>query len=462
MKLKNILLLLLLMGSFTVVFAQGKAPQQKITVVKDSLQENIFEISNKLEKIYQLQENIQQTRQAELDSVLDNKKERRRSDIGIMRDIAINTKEDFVKSGWTLFAILTFVISFIVSIFTWWSQWRTEKHTKNVSVNSQLGMLDDLPRHFYRNLACTVAMLLKYRHKDNITEENNTFKAYPSEANVLKLQTLPEEFILPIDMASDKVFDEMHEQKLLFKNYNIEVAAASEHFSRKHIKEKSLVNDYDNLLFKPIFLITRLCDLYEMLKKSKQWNREEYVCNVICTFVMEHFCKLSFKNIEYGIQKQFLREIHNDKDFEKYIKYDVSTKYDNPGSPIYCNGIERSAGFLLGLLKKCNLNLFIQKEENDYIINREKFVEYFLKIKVKEIGEKEKGEIINDVLKPEKIENTMEKYKIDQLGDKTHQEAVKSYLEFWQKDEWTLKELLNNMLKMDAVLELPKIGMIEH
>lgn len=456
MKLKNKLLLLLLMGSFTVGVAQEKTPQLKTTVAKDTLQEKIFE---KLDQIYQLQENIQQTRQAELENVLDDTKERRRSDIGIMRDIAKNTKEDFVESGWTLFALLTFVISFIVSILTWWSQRRTEKHTKNVSIKSQIGMLDDLPRHFYRNLACTVAMLLKYRHNDNKDEKNEIFKAYPSEANVLKLQTLPEEFILPIDMASDKVFDEMHEQKLLFKNYNIEVAAASKHFSSKNIQEKSLVNDYDNLLFKPIFLITKLCNLYEMLTNSKQWNREEYVSNVICTFVMEHFNKLSFKNIEYGMQMQYLRKIHNDNDFEKYIKYDVSTKYDKPGSPIYRNGIERSAGFLLGLLKKCNLTLFIEKGENDYVINREKFVNYFMEIKKYEIIEKEKGEIINDVLKSVDIKKTMEKYKLE---DNAYQEALKSYLEFWQKKEWTLKDLLYNMLKMDAVLELPIIGMIEH
>ena len=49
----------------------------------------------------------------------------------------------------------------------------------------------------------------------------------------------------------------------------------------------------------------------------------------------------------------------------------------------------------------------------------------------------------------------MEKYKL-------YQEALKSYLEFWQKDKWTLKDLLYNMLKMDAILELPIIGMIEH
>lgn len=56
----------------------------------------------------------------------------------------------------------------------------------------------------------------------------------------------------------------------------------------------------------------------------------------------------------------------------------------------------------------------------------------------------------------------MEKYKLNKLEDNVYREAVKSYLEFWQKDEWTLKDLLYNMLKMDAVLELPIIGMIEH
>lgn len=385
MRLKNILLLLLLAGSFAIGTAQEKTPNPNITVTTDS-------IFNKLDEIYKLQKNIHQIKQTELDSISKDEEEKQHSEIGIMAKIAKNTKEDFWESGWTFFALITLFIS----IFTFCAQLRTERHTKNVSIKSQIGMLDDLPRHFYRNLVCTVAMLLKYRHKDNINTTTGTFKTYPSEANVMKLQTLPEEFILPIDMGTNNIFDEMHEQKLLFKNYNIEVASASEHFSRKHSKEKSLVNDYDNLLFKPIFLIKNLCKLYGMLKKNECFlnskNPEYYVCNAICTFVMEHFSKLSFDKINSKIQIKYFCEMQEDKEFKKYIEYDVSTKHDKPGNPIYRNGIERSIDFLLGLLGECELKQFIQvKKDKEYVINQKKFEDFFIKTKWNEINEKKKS-----------------------------------------------------------------------
>ena len=480
MKMKNMLLFLLLAGSITIGFAQEKAPEVKTIVVKDSVQDKILE---RLDSIYELQNSIQEERKADLESFQKNSKdltEKRRSDISVMSDIAKNTEEDFVESGWTLFALLTFFISLAVSLFTSWSQWRTEQHTKNVSIGSQLGVLDDLPRHFYRNLVCTVAMLIRYRHADNRNTATGTFRTYPSEANVMKLQTLPEEFILPIDMGTDKVFDEMHEQKLLFKNYNIEVASASEHFSRKHIREKSLVNDFDNLLFKPIYLITRLCNLYEMLKNSKEWTRNEYVYNVICTFVMEHFCKLSLGEFKYGMQGKYLQDIMEETDFVKYIRYDMSTPYDS--GAIYSNGIERSTGMLLGLYKKCEPKPFISGEDDKYVIEAPQatelekldfisvkdgkymidsstFKEYFQKVKEEEIIEKKKEDIVNEVLNCKNIDKVMDDYS---LTGTAYADAIRSYLEFWQKDEWDLKELLYNMLRMDAISELPLIGMIEH
>ena len=459
MKMKNLLLLLLLAGSFTIGFAQDKAPEVKTSVVKDSVQEKILE---RLDSIYKLQNTIQEERKADLESVQMNSKdstEKRRSDISVMSDIAKNTEEDFVSSGWTLFALLTFFVSLGVSVFTSVMQFRTERHTKNVGIGSQLGVLDDLPRHFYRNLVCTVAMLIRYRHADNRNTAIGTFRTYPSEANVMKLQTLPEEFILLIDMGTDKVFDEMHEQKLLFKNYNIEVASASEHFSRKHIHEKSLVNDFDNLLFKPIYLITRLCNLYEMLKNSKEWTRDEYVCNVVCTFVMEHFCKLSLGKFKYGMQGKYLLGIMKNADFVEYIRYDMSTLYDRPGGPIYSNGIERSTGMLLGLYKQCEPKRFINKEDGKYVIDSYKFKEYFQKVKKQEIIEKKKEDIVEDVLECNSIEETMQKYGLEGTA---YADAIRLYLEYWQKDEWDLKELLYNMLRMDAISELPLIGMIEH
>lgn len=452
MRLKNILLLLLLAGSFTTGTAQEKTTNPKIAVTMDS-------IFNKLDDIYKLQDTIQKKREAELDSVFNTQEGKKHSEFGIMAQIEKNTYEDFWESGWTAFAISTLIIS----IITFLAQMSTESHTRNVSIDSQLGMLEDLPRHFYRNLVCTVAMLLKYRHRHNRNTAEGTFKSYPSEGNVMKLQTLPEEFILPIDMGNDKIFDEMHEQKLLFKNYNIEVATASEHFSRKNIKEKSLVNDYDNLLFKPIFLIRNICKLYGMLKKKKcrftRQNPEKYVCNVVCTFVMEHFNKLNFSNISSGMQMKYFDGIYRNEDFEEYIRYDSSTKYDKPGEPIYRNGIERSLNLLLGMLKDEKLKLFITCEKGKYIIKRSEFITYFLKAKKDEIERNKIKDKVDNILKSKDIAIPMKEYGLNGVS---YEKAVKSYLSFWQKDKWEVKNLLYNMLKIDAISEFTIIGMIEH
>lgn len=65
MKMKSLLLLLLLAGSFTIRFAQDKATEVETTVVKDSVQEKILE---RLDSIYKLQNSIQEERKADLES----------------------------------------------------------------------------------------------------------------------------------------------------------------------------------------------------------------------------------------------------------------------------------------------------------------------------------------------------------------------------------------------------------
>lgn len=419
--------------------------------------EELQEIKKIQSDAYNFQKELQKQRQNEIEEFNARQEGKKQSDIGVMAQIEDNTHEKFWSSGWTFFAYVTLAVSLI----TFYAQWRTERHTKNVSIDSQLGVLKDLPRHFYRNLVCTIAMLIKYRHKDN--KDNDFFKAYPSEANVMKLQTLSEEFILPIDTANNHIFDEMHEQKLLFKNYNLEVAAASDHFSRKKITEKSLVNDFDNILFKPIFLIMKLYKLYFMLNKKKwrpeRMNPDIYVSNVLCTFVGEHFSKLNFNNIENEMQRKYYDEIYQNENFKPYIVYDKSTQYDDPEKPIISNGIERSLNVLLGLLKDVELECFLVKRKDGYFINRVKFETYFYGIWEEELKKNKKLELTGNILGEKNIDALIEGL---DLKGKSHETAVRSYLKYWRKNEWEVKEFLYNMMKIDSIFELRIIGMIEH
>lgn len=81
---------------------------------------------------------------------------------------------------------------------TFEAQKQTEQHTSNAPKSAQIGKLKDLPRHFYRNLICACAMTLKYYDDSNKKIWGKRIN-YPSESNVLKLKTLPDEIIYDID-----------------------------------------------------------------------------------------------------------------------------------------------------------------------------------------------------------------------------------------------------------------------
>lgn len=391
--------------------------------------------------------------------------------LDLMTKIEKNTYVDFVKDGWTLFAIFTFIISSIISIFTFYAQQKTEKHTKNVSIKAQIGQLQDLPRHFYRNLVCTTAMLLKYRHISNKTSTN--FKSYPSEANMQKLQTLPEEFFLNIDEANDEIFKIMHEQKLLFKNYNIEVAVASEHFSRKDITEESIINDIDNIQFKPLFLIAKSFNLHNTLERydNRSWlernipklykslNTEEqtdertsdfnkYLVDIIYYFVKEHFEKFRINTLNTNEQYNTYKDIITDADFDKHMTCGEK------------NGIDRSFN---ALFKKPNnesttyefLNWFDKK----LFINRQKFLDYFFNRYQNDVHTNKISEHhLYIISKHTDSDFLCSHYNINSK----YTEIVKNYFEFWINEQWEIKPFIYNMLKLDAVTEMPIIGMIKH
>lgn len=444
--------------------------------------EEVKELRRIQDSVFSIQYEMQKKRIEDIDSIRKANAGKGKSEIGIMAQIEDNTNEKFWSSGFTFVAILSFVFGF----FTFWFQQKTERHTKNVSVSSQLGVLKDLPRHFYRNMVCTVAMLIKYRHEDN--RKGNLFKAYPSEANVMKLQSLPEEFILSIDTAGDDIYKEMHQQKLLIKNYNLEVMVASEHFSRKNIKEESLTNDYDNILYKPIALVRGIHKLYHMLEaynkhiwwkenvpklaawlkkgrimSEKQADKGEYVCNVITTFVMTHFDKLDFNKIKSDMQKTYFNDINEDKDFKRYIEYNGK------------RGIDRSMDDLLKLYPaEDNIHFLTKKEikgqantEIKHYIDKEKFKKHFFQTyekilkesREKNVTEKIEKHLLSTILNATDTNTLLQIY---ELKGKGYDTAIESYFSFWLKEEWEVKELLYNILKIDAIIELPIIGMIEH
>ena len=378
---------------------------------------------------------------------------------GVVSGIEANTRHNDMTDGWNLYGVFAFVVAFFSLLVGWYTlkaQKSTEQHTQKAPLEAQLGMLRDIPRHFYRNLACTCAALLKFRHLNNIRDGRRG--KYPSEANVLKLTTLSDEYILPIDAVDAKVYKEMHEEKLLFKNYNLEVESAAKHFANSRISDDSLKNDYDNLLFKPLFLIAKMYRLQDAITKSnKSYSRENNVPYSIFSFVLEHFDKQKLNVLveNRNGETRYLREIWDDSAFN-----------DAVGG---C-GVGRGFGFLMDSDNKNGDRVSFLRYTRDAKGNLDKnaeidkceFVSYF-RVKSGAEDKSDAKERFEKALGTTDEITFAENYGIDDF-QKAHElyALLKPYFDFFQHDTWDAKELLFTILKVDTVLELGKIGMIDY
>lgn len=363
----------------------------------------------------------------------------------MLSEIENHTKEDIIKDGWNLYgwvAIALSVISLLVSIRTYFAQKNVEKQTKNASLEVQCGVLDDLYRHLYRNLLCTCAILYKFKGINGVRSATE----YPSEANLKKLTTLPEDVILPIDIKDDEVYGKMHEIKKLLKNYNMEIDVASKHFSCKEIENKCFKNDYDNLLFKPLYLISQVFGLWDIFKKHKRSqvvHKHEYA---IGRFVLEHFNKLNFNNIGNPETLAYLKktEVNFNERASFASLFDCLMSVDG----IDKNSIQRS---LEEFCKNLDVDGFIGKD---------------MKIKKRDLENYLYGQKFGDGKWSESIESVLQKRRNDVSGKEKQAQldsgGLHPYFDLFSKDEWMLDELLFHILRVDIALEIPKIGMINY
>lgn len=358
------------------------------------------------------------------------------SEYSVLSMIKGNTDKDHLRDGWNVYGWIAFgisLLSLIIALITSIAQWYTTKHTKNAPLSAQKGKLADLPRHFYRNIVCSSAIIFKYINKEN--GESGNRKSYPSESNLLKLQTLPDDIFLTIDV-DEKSYEKMHELRLLFRNYNAEVQIASEHLSRQHLTDDSLEGDFDNLLFKPLFL-TRKAFVYEsqLSPDLKDQNR-----SAVEKIINEHFVKL-LSNLSI-----LMRTKHND-----YLKLMLSREFNYINETVDKKGaLRRSMGELSKIsienkdefIKACKaetqkktdaLQIFIK----EVIAGNASFIEWFNK-----------------------------NYELtDKLADMTVEqlcESLQPYFEYLARDTWDFETLFYYMLAVDVAIETDRIGMINY
>ena len=247
------------------------------------------------------------------------------TDYSVMAKIEDNTRQDPVKDGWNLYGWIAFVVaafSAIIALITFRAQSKTEQHTKNAPLSAQIGRFKDLTRHLYRNLVCTSAAIAKYNSRNNfepVTPVSAADKkgktkqkdapgiqdvvlarlSYPSESNFDKLKTMPDDVILNIDI-NERTYTQMHELKVLLRNYNIEIDVASNHVSNKQIWDEALKQDFDNLIFKPLHLIKSAFESEELMLSTDS-GKYPLPDRSVYLILEEHFKKLisNFKALGY-------------------------------------------------------------------------------------------------------------------------------------------------------------------
>lgn len=388
------------------------------------------------------------------------------NEYGAILQVENNTRQHWWYDDWNFFGIFTFIVAVIsawFAIITYRAQKKTEEHTTNAPKEVQLGVLNDLPRHFYRNLVCTCAMILNYKFG------KGQEKLYPSESNLMKLQTLPDDVVLPVDIDTskeDNAYQHMHELKLLLRNYNIEVEVASEHLSRKGITDDSLVQDFDNILYKPLFLTRGAFDFRRSLERKTQpeITKEFLVEDSIRRIVQEHFRKLK---IQSNFVLLFKKEI---VDKLKLILKESKADFQIIDKK---NGIVRSINYFLDYVSKVNrdnvsvinrhalidkiiedLTQIDRKNDKD---SKDEWTPYFKGIKSSYPGIlsiENKEQFVAFCLGVGYI-NDEDKYKCEELYN-----YIAPYLNYLRQEKWETLTLLNYILAIDAAIETDRIGMV--
>jgi hypothetical protein len=333
-----------------------------------------------------------------------------------------------------------------------------EKHTKNVSVSAQRGSLIDLLRNLYRNAICTGTILHKFRSDES--KGKAVAESYPSEANMLKLQTQTEIYILPIDIVNDDIFGSMTKMRKLMQNYNCEIDVATMHFSTKGLPYESLRWDYDNLLYKPFRLCKESLELYTKLlaiDNSKESKKERSASHHIILEFFYEMIKEHIKNLPDNMPSHMnkikeLIALPNDEFFKTIC-----------GSEVRKSGLYRGFDDMCKMVKDTENNksytysdgIFMRSAKGESLqINRVALINYYCE----RVGKP------NDT-KPwnEKIEN------FKKLTEGT--EGMKAYFDLWEIETKVGEaqrvemcdsfDLFMTIAKVDILLEWERIGMIK-
>lgn len=331
------------------------------------------------------------------------------------------------------------IIALVVSVWTLGISKKTLKYQKLsvrlVSSKIMEASLQDLIRHLYRNLVCSVAMALLFKHSNN--KVGYDFKSYPSETNMQKLKSDPELYIFNLDTSSVEGMRAGREMRILLRNYNVEVEVAIDHLSQKNIDHHIFDSDFDNLLFKPLFLISKINGLWQNLNA----NNKDFFKLAIQIIVEEHLNKIGifarYKVIAY--HRDLLVAINDDKTFDLYTKKEGQDK----------NSVERGMESLLLLGEDGELKYTLRDTIS------------ISKIMAKWSKDGNAYKLLTEIRNFETTDKMFEELGITK--ENKLRNVLAPYFEMLHSNKPVdVERLLTYMIKIDAILEMPKIGMISY
>lgn len=363
----------------------------------------------------------------------------------------------FFGDGFNIIAISTFLFSITVSLLTlhftkktFQSQKKTEEHTRKASFSRQNNVFGDLRRHFYRNIVCTEAFVSLYFQMKRAK--------YPSETNLMKLQALPTDFFLQLEEESYD-WKQLHELKLLIRNYNVEVEVASMHLARKGINIDVLVQDIDNLLFKPLFLSAKILGVEKTLsapKKSKLYYLEEGSL----TIIENHFSNLRC-NMGALLKQSALETLAFGWPSWEKLLTNSESKIDIDKDKEPKSSFNRSVNALFRYGKSSNLSqknasfLAPKTDEKDYLINKASLMDRLTDENrefVKELSAVKDAESLR-LLCGVGIEQA------NQVG--TLYKRISSYIAMLANQQIDFRSFLSEIVLIDSAIEVTKsIGMV--
>ena len=286
----------------------------------------------------------------------------------------------------------------------------------------------------------------------------------PTRSRHLKLQAAPEDFVLDINPQMAATVSEM---RLLLRNYNIEINVACNHLVRPAINDDAVYRDYDNLIFKPLFLVRNACNMEAQLKEEKDlcWREafkrhfliskqpeltmqqrvDALLVRSIKIIIKEHLKKIAI-NLPKVVDELVKMQKNSPEEYERYRQY-FSVLASNDGltlKPIdHTNALDRSFGYIFrGMI--------------DYDKNKRKSMSWLWRFE-KDDDDKLVRDSIQDIMP------VLADFKQLDAERLAWVEEYRSALTKVQADsQLDFVEFFALMLKMDVIVELRNIGMVNY